>query len=100
MTPRPWSGTSISASKTDFSAGGVVIRGDDVVVIRPVRRGSHREVWALPKGHPDGDETPLEAATREVREETGVEADPIEELGEISYTYERRGVEVLKRVVF
>ena len=28
---------------------------------------------ALPKGHPDAGETPEEAATREVREETGVE---------------------------
>jgi 8-oxo-dGTP pyrophosphatase MutT (NUDIX family) len=78
----------------------VVVRGNDVVVIRPVRRGNHRDVWALPKGHPDGDETPLEAAVREVREETGVEADPVEELGEIQYTYERGGEEVSKRVVF
>jgi 8-oxo-dGTP pyrophosphatase MutT (NUDIX family) len=78
----------------------VVVRGDDVVVIRPARRGNNREVWALPKGHPDGDETAQEAAVREVREETGVEADPLEELGEIHYTYERGGREVSKRVVF
>jgi 8-oxo-dGTP diphosphatase len=78
----------------------VVIRGDEVVVIRPARRGNHREVWALPKGHPDGHETPLEAAAREVREETGVEGDMIEELGEINYTFERGGQEVEKRVVF
>lgn len=70
------------------------------MVIRPVRRGGHREVWALPKGHLDGNETPLEAAVREVREETGVEAEPIEELGEIQYTFERGGREVSKRVVF
>jgi ADP-ribose pyrophosphatase YjhB (NUDIX family) len=78
----------------------VVVRGDEVVVIRPVRRGGHAEIWALPKGHPDGDETPLEAAAREVREETGVEAEPIAELGEIQYTFERAGREVRKRVVF
>jgi 8-oxo-dGTP pyrophosphatase MutT (NUDIX family) len=57
-------------------------------------------VWALPKGHLDGNETPLEAAAREVREETGVEVEPIEELGEIRYTYERGGNEVFKRVIF
>lgn len=57
-------------------------------------------MWALPKGHPDGDETPLEAATREVREETGVEGDPIEELGAIQYRFERGGHEVDKQVVF
>jgi 8-oxo-dGTP pyrophosphatase MutT (NUDIX family) len=77
-----------------------VVRGDDVVVIRPARRHNHNEVWALPKGHPDGDETPLEAAAREVLEETGVEGDLIAELGEVEYTYERGGTEVRKRVAF
>jgi 8-oxo-dGTP diphosphatase len=57
-------------------------------------------VLALPKGHPDGGESELEAARREVREETGVDAEPIEKLGEISYTYERKGKPVDKRVVF
>ena len=55
---------------------------------------------ALPKGHPHGDETPLQAAIREVREETGVEVEPVEELGEIQYRYERKGRTVDKRVVF
>lgn len=55
---------------------------------------------ALPKGHPDGDESELDAAIREVREETGVDAEPIEKLGEISYTYERKGQPVAKRVAF
>jgi 8-oxo-dGTP pyrophosphatase MutT (NUDIX family) len=77
-----------------------VVRGDEVVVIRPARHGNHREVWALPKGHPDGHETPLEAAVREIHEETGVQGEPIEELGEIEYTFERGGREVAKRVVF
>ena len=54
----------------------------------------------LPKGHLDGDETSLEAAQREVREETGVETEPIGELGEIRYQYEHRGTTVDKRVVF
>ncbi len=45
----------------------------------------------LPKGHPDGDETAEQAATREVREETGLEAELIELLGDVRYTYERAG---------
>jgi 8-oxo-dGTP pyrophosphatase MutT (NUDIX family) len=72
-----------------------------VIVIVPARRSAGgAKVLALPKGHPDGDESPLEAATREVREETGVDAEPIEKLGEISYTYDRRGRPVDKRVAF
>jgi len=85
----------------DFSAGGVVVRDDEVIVIVPRRRG-HQEghVLGLPKGHPDGDESTVEAATREVREETGVVAEPVARLGEIRYSYERKGKPVDKRVVF
>ena len=47
----------------DFSAGGVVVDGDKVVVIVPVKRAADgRRVLGLPKGHPDGDETPEQAA--------------------------------------
>jgi 8-oxo-dGTP pyrophosphatase MutT (NUDIX family) len=90
-----------SHKRQDFSAGGVVVRNGEVVVIVPARRGRNGgKVLALPKGHPDGDESDLEAATREVLEETGVHVEPIEKLGEINYTYERRGKPVDKRVVF
>jgi 8-oxo-dGTP pyrophosphatase MutT (NUDIX family) len=79
----------------------VVVRGDEVIVIVPARRGGHGgKVLALPKGHPDGDESELDAAIREVHEETGVDAEPIEKLGETSYTYERKGQPVAKRVAF
>jgi 8-oxo-dGTP pyrophosphatase MutT (NUDIX family) len=85
----------------EFSAGGVVVRGDQVIVVIPVRRdASGNRVLALPKGHPDGSETPEQAATREVREETGVIAELIDPLGEVAYTYERRGRRITKRVAF
>jgi 8-oxo-dGTP pyrophosphatase MutT (NUDIX family) len=77
----------------------VVVRDGQVIVIVPARSRSG-DVLALPKGHPDGDESPLEAAVREVHEETGVEAEPIEKLGEIEYTYERRRGPVDKKVAF
>jgi bis(5'-nucleosidyl)-tetraphosphatase len=77
----------------------VVVRGDEVIVVVPAKTRA-ANVLALPKGHPDGDESPLEAAVREVREETGVEAAPIEKLGEIEYTYERKRGPVDKRVAF
>ncbi|MEA2158853.1 MAG: hypothetical protein QOD66_1233 [Solirubrobacteraceae bacterium] len=70
-------------------------------MIVPVRRDAHgRRVLALPKGHLDGDETPEVAATREVREETGVTAELREKLGDVNYTYERRGRRIAKRVAF
>jgi 8-oxo-dGTP pyrophosphatase MutT (NUDIX family) len=57
-------------------------------------------VLGLPKGHPDGDESPEEAAAREVREEAGVSADLLEKLGEVEYRYQRKGRQVSKRVAF
>jgi 8-oxo-dGTP pyrophosphatase MutT (NUDIX family) len=87
--------------RQDFSAGGVVVRGDDVAVIVPKGRGNQGgKVLGLPKGHLDGDETEVEAATREVQEETGVVAEPVAKLGEIRYSYERKGRQIDKRVVF
>lgn len=85
----------------EFSAGGVVVRGNDVVVIVPVKRdAAGNRVLGLPKGHADGDETPEAAATREVREETGVDAELIDELGDVRYLYQRGGRQVDKLVRF
>lgn len=88
-------------AREDFSAGGVVLREDHVIVIVPRKRAlDGSRVLGLPKGHPDGDETPEQAATREVREEAGVIATLLEPLGEVAYTYPDSGREVLKRVRF
>lgn len=85
----------------EFSAGGVVVRGDEMIVIVPVKRAADgRRIVGLPKGHLDGDETPEQAAQREVAEETGVQAELIEPLGEVSYRYERRGRRIEKTVRF
>jgi 8-oxo-dGTP pyrophosphatase MutT (NUDIX family) len=70
-------------------------------VIVPVKRAADgRRVVGLPKGHLDGDETPEQAARREVAEETGVQADLVEELGDVTYIYERRGSRIEKVVRF
>jgi 8-oxo-dGTP diphosphatase len=88
-------------AEREVSAGGVVRRGHDVAVVVPKRlSASGALVLALPKGHPDEGESLEEAATREVREETGLEADLIEKLGEVGYFYRRKGVLVRKSVVF
>ncbi|TMK97614.1 MAG: NUDIX domain-containing protein [Actinobacteria bacterium] len=83
------------------SAGGVVVRGEELVAIVPTRRASDgTRVVALPKGHIDRGETPLQAAQREVREETGILAEPICELGEARYWYRRDGQTIPKSVSF
>jgi 8-oxo-dGTP pyrophosphatase MutT (NUDIX family) len=90
-----------AAVTSEFSAGGVVVRDRDCVVIVPTRRAADgRRVLALPKGHPDGDETPQDAALREVREEAGVEARAIEKLGDVRYFYQRGGRRIAKVVSF
>ena len=83
----------------EFSAGGVVIRrfhGRPFVAVVRVRD----EILALPKGHPEPGESSAEAARREVREETGLEAELVEKLDDIRYWYSRDGDRVMKIVSF
>jgi 8-oxo-dGTP pyrophosphatase MutT (NUDIX family) len=85
----------------EFSAGGVlvkVIRGRPMLAaIRP--RGKSEGLWALPKGKIDPGERPEETAVREVREETGVEGTLVEKLGDVKYTYTRRGGDRVFKIV-
>jgi len=57
-------------------------------------------VLALPKGHVDPGETTIQAAVREVREETGIVAEPVCPLGESRYWYRREGRTIGKTVAF
>jgi 8-oxo-dGTP pyrophosphatase MutT (NUDIX family) len=90
-------------TRSEFSAGGVVIRrapdGIDVALAaRRTRKGDL--AWGLPKGLVEPGEEPDEAAVREVREETGLEATILSPLGEISYWYVWGDERVRKRVAF
>jgi 8-oxo-dGTP pyrophosphatase MutT (NUDIX family) len=83
----------------EFSSGGLVIRnlsGRPFLAVVRVRD----KILALPKGHPEEGESAEEAALREVREETGLDATPVEKLGDIRYWYARDGDRVLKIVSF
>jgi 8-oxo-dGTP pyrophosphatase MutT (NUDIX family) len=79
------------SSDYEISAGGVVVRGDETVVIVPRKPGPEgQRTLALPKGHPDEGETMEQAAAREVREETGVEGELVARLGDVKYWYRRK----------
>jgi 8-oxo-dGTP pyrophosphatase MutT (NUDIX family) len=92
---------SRSRTEREFSAGGVVVRDGEVAVIVPFKRSQEGDrVLALPKGHPDGDETMEEAAAREVREETGLTAELVDKLGDVRYWYQRGGRRIFKIVSF
>lgn len=50
------------------SCGGVIINGDQVLLIKN-KRSQH---WSFPKGHMEKGESPVQTALREIREETGL----------------------------
>jgi ADP-ribose pyrophosphatase YjhB (NUDIX family) len=69
------------------TAGGVVVNAAGEILVVSQRGTS----WSLPKGHIDAGETALEAAMREIWEESGVsELELVRELG----TYERHKIGV------
>ena len=85
----------------ETSAGGLVldVRGPQArgaLIGRTDRRG--RLLWSLPKGHVEPGETALEAAVREVTEETGIEGQVIAELGTIDFWFVADGRRVHKTV--
>jgi 8-oxo-dGTP pyrophosphatase MutT (NUDIX family) len=107
----------------EISSGGVVIRKKEgswwmaaielpsgapgtILVPDPTQRAVRpktKPILCLPKGLVDPGEKPLEAALREVREETGITAVPITKLGDSKYVYVRSwsdGERVFKIVSF
>jgi 8-oxo-dGTP pyrophosphatase MutT (NUDIX family) len=82
----------------EFSAGGLVVRrfrGRPFLACIRVKGGT---VLALPKGLIDPGESAAEAAVREVREETGLDAELLEKLDDVRYVYTRAGESGPQRV--
>jgi 8-oxo-dGTP pyrophosphatase MutT (NUDIX family) len=90
-------------TRSEVSAGGVVFRreGGNIEIALAARRTRKGDlVWGLPKGGIDEEESHEDAALREVREETGLDAEIEGDLGEIRYFYVWEGVRVRKAVHF
>lgn len=81
----------------ETSAGGLVTQGDQALLIgRHDKKG--RTLWSLPKGHIEPNETPEQAAIREVKEETGIDAQIVKHLGTIDFWFMADGKRIHKTV--
>src|SRR5580765_6431966 len=84
----------------------IELPGDNSTKPDPTKRavrGKTKAVLCLPKGLVDPGEKALEAALREVLEETGITASPVKKLADIKYMYVRTwgdGERVFKIVSF
>ena len=86
----------------EVSAGGLIIDFDrpeqlPVAIIARINRNGQRE-WCLPKGHIEHGETTVEAAQREISEETGITGYPVASLGTIAYWFTSNGTRIHKTV--
>jgi 8-oxo-dGTP diphosphatase len=77
--------------KFEFSAGGIVFKNekDDILIL--VAQHSQHHGWVFPKGLIDQGETKEQAAIREVREETGINAKILKPLTPVTYWYVFKG---------
>ncbi len=86
-------GVRALAVRYEHSAGGVLFKGDEVLL---VLNPSH--VWTFPKGLVERGERPEETAVREVYEETGIRGKVLKPLGYVEYWYTMEGEKIKKRV--
>jgi 8-oxo-dGTP pyrophosphatase MutT (NUDIX family) len=98
MTLRIMHGMAERQPVFEFSAGGVVIDAERRVLLIRARDLRERPVWTLPKGALQAGETSVEAAIREVREETGWRCELIRDLEATTYWFQRHGVRIRKTV--
>jgi len=79
------------------SCGSVLYRNGQelrVLVIKQARNGN----WSFPKGHVENDETEIETAIREVKEEVGISVTPLDGFREV-ISYNPRA-NIFKEVVY
>ena len=92
-------------SGVDFAAGGIVLLEEKVLIVKNKRGDSSEDKtswWGYPKGHMEEGEKPVDAAVREVFEETGfeVKVKSNKPIAESRYEINRSGEKVQKTVWF
>lgn len=60
----------------------------------------NKAYWGFPKGHIDKGEKSDQAALREIKEETQIEAEIVTKLGDSQYVFTRSGEKIFKVVVY
>ncbi|MBJ7449475.1 MAG: NUDIX domain-containing protein [Parachlamydiales bacterium] len=87
--------------KSDFSFGIVPLKKENnqwhVFIIK-----HSKSYWGLPKGHAENEETPQQAAARELKEETGLSVDHFMDCPPLveSYTFYYAGEQIHKTVTY
>ncbi len=86
--------------KFEYSSGGIVVDENNKVLVIKTKNLKNDTVITFPKGHIEKNETSQEAAVREVKEETGVEASIIKKIKDVEYWFVHQGEKVHKKVTW
>jgi 8-oxo-dGTP pyrophosphatase MutT (NUDIX family) len=87
-----------ASPRLEFSAGGLVFDDEGRVLLIRARDLRNQPVWTLPKGALNPGESSVDAALREVREETGYRCELVRELMPVTYWFQRGGRRIRKTV--
>lgn len=86
--------------KREFSAGGIIFNNLNQVLLinNEALKDPTKSYWGFPKGHLNEGESSNDAAIREVKEETGLDVEVLEKVGDHKYVFTFEGEKIFKVV--